>query len=91
MDIIRYKTKGTCSEYIEIQLEDNIIKDVYFHGGCNGNLKGISSLVRGMNINDVISKLNGLKCGSKQTSCPDQLSLALIEYIKNNSKIKSGI
>ncbi|MDY3268689.1 MAG: TIGR03905 family TSCPD domain-containing protein [Phocaeicola sp.] len=74
---INYRTSGTCSSMIEIEVEDNKITDVKFTGGCNGNLKGISSLVKGMNVEDVISKLEGITCGNKITSCPDQLAKAL--------------
>lgn len=76
--IYKYKTKGTCSQLIEIETnDDKTIKDVRFLGGCNGNLQGISKLVRGQKIDDVISKLEGIKCGFRQTSCPDQLAQAL--------------
>lgn len=74
---INYRTNGTCSSMIEIEVEDNKITDVKFTGGCNGNLKGISSLVKGMNVEDLISKLEGITCGYKITSCPDQLAKAL--------------
>lgn len=77
-----YKTKGTCSKEIIIELEDNIIKDVKFSGGCNGNLKGISSIVRGMNIDYVIERFKGITCSNRPTSCPDQLSKALEEAKK---------
>lgn len=73
----RYRTKGTCSGQIDLELENGIIKDVVFYGGCNGNLKGISMLVKDKPAEDVIASLKGLKCGFKQTSCPDQLALAL--------------
>ncbi len=73
----RYRTKGTCSGQIDLELQDGIIKDVVFYGGCNGNLKGISMLVKGKPATEVIDSLKGLKCGFKQTSCPDQLALAL--------------
>ncbi len=73
----KYGTKGTCSGQIDLELEDGIIKDVVFYGGCNGNLKGISMLVKGKPATEVIDSLKGLKCGFKQTSCPDQLALAL--------------
>ena len=69
-----YRTKGTCSQRIIFDVEDNILKNVQFIGGCNGNLKGISSLVDGMNIDDVITKIEGIQCGFKSTSCPDQLA-----------------
>lgn len=77
MERYRYKTAGTCSREIEIVIEDGIIKDVIFQGGCHGNLQGLSALVKGMNAEEVISRLEGIKCGTKQTSCPDQLSQAL--------------
>lgn len=75
-----YKTSGVCSRSIDIEVEDNIVKDVSFVGGCNGNLKGIGALVRGMNIDDVIDKLESIKCGFKNTSCPAQLANALKDY-----------
>ncbi len=77
-----FRTQGTCAKRILVVLEDDIIKEVGFEGGCNGNLQGISSLVRGMNINDVIAKLKGIRCGAKPTSCPDQLALCLIEHLE---------
>lgn len=72
-----YKTKGTCSQHILFEIEDNKLKNVQFIGGCNGNLKGISSLVDGMSVDEVIARLEGIHCGMKQTSCPDQLAQAL--------------
>lgn len=72
-----YKTKGTCSTAIDIDVQDGIIKSVSFTGGCNGNLKGVSKLVEGMKCEDAIAKLRGIKCGYKDTSCPDQLSYAI--------------
>lgn len=72
-----YKTKGTCSSEIHIEVEEGIIKDVSFVGGCNGNLKGVCTLVKGMKAEDVIAKLEGIRCGMKPTSCPDQLAKAL--------------
>jgi uncharacterized protein (TIGR03905 family) len=77
-----FKTKGTCAQMISFDVEDNKLSNVQFYGGCNGNLKGIGSLVEGMNIDDVISRLEGIKCGMKQTSCPDQLAAAL-KAVKN--------
>lgn len=74
-----YRTKGTCSQRIIFEIEDNILKNVQFIGGCNGNLKGISSLVEGMNVDEVIAKIEGISCGFKSTSCPDQLARALKE------------
>jgi len=72
-----YKTKGTCSTLIEFDVEDGIVRNVSFTGGCNGNLKGISRLVDGMPVDNIIEQLEGVKCGNKKTSCPDQLALAL--------------
>ena len=77
-----YKTQGVCSTEIHLDIQDNIIKDVQFIRGCQGNLMGISALVKNMNINDVIAKLKGIECGKKSSSCPDQLSKALEEYLK---------
>ena len=76
-----YKTKMTCSKQIDFEIEDNKIKDVSFIGGCSGNLQGISALVKGMKINEAISKLEGIDCRGRGTSCPDQLAQALKEYI----------
>ena len=76
-----YKTKGTCSKEIHINVEDDIIKDIEIIGGCNGNAKGIASLVKGMNIYDVISNTEGIDCGGRGTSCPDQLAKALKSII----------
>ena len=72
-----YKTKGTCSHMISFEIEDNRVSNVQFFGGCNGNLKGIGALVEGMDIDDVITRVEGIKCGMKTTSCPDQLAQAL--------------
>ena len=72
-----YKTKGTCSQMISFNVEDGKVHDVKFYGGCNGNLKGISALVEGMDIDEVIARVEGIKCGMKATSCPDQLAQAL--------------
>ena len=74
-----YKTKGTCSQMIYSDLEVGKVKNVQFLGGCNGNLKGIGQLVEGMNVDDVIARLEGTTCGMKRTSCPDQLAKALKE------------
>ena len=80
---MQYKTSGTCSTMIDLEVDGDIIKSVAFTGGCNGNLKGICSLVRGMKVDDEIEKLQGIKCGFKNTSCQDQLAKALIQ-IKNS-------
>ena len=76
-----YKTHGVCSSMIHVELDGDKIKDVDFVGGCNGNLQGISSLVKGMKVEDAIERLSGITCGSKATSCPDQLAKALREAI----------
>lgn len=72
-----YKTQGTCSSLIEVEVENGIVTDIHFTGGCNGNLQGISSLVKGMAVDEVIARLEGIRCGSRPTSCPDQLCKAL--------------
>ena len=77
-----YKTRGVCSQMISFEIEDNKLSNVQFFGGCNGNLKGIGSLVEGMDIDDVITRLEGIKCGMKQTSCPEQLAAGL-KAVKN--------
>ncbi|MEG2150999.1 MAG: TIGR03905 family TSCPD domain-containing protein, partial [Bacteroidaceae bacterium] len=74
-----YKTSGTCSTHIELEVENDILKNVKFWGGCNGNLQGISRLVQGLPVEEVISKLEGISCGGRPTSCPDQLCKALRE------------
>ena len=74
-----YRTKGVCSQMISFDVDDNKVTNVQFFGGCNGNLKGIGALVEGMDIDDVIARIEGVKCGMKQTSCPDQLAQALKE------------
>lgn len=78
---MRYKTNGVCSSTIDIELKDGVIESVSFTGGCNGNLKGICSLVTGMKAEDAISRLKGIRCGTKGTSCPDQLAQALESMI----------
>lgn len=75
-----YNTRGTCSAQIIFDIENDIVKNVKFLGGCNGNLKGISKLVEGMSVESVISKLEGITCGFKPTSCPDQLATALKQF-----------
>ena len=77
-----YQTKGTCSKQITFDLNDGVVSNVSYLGGCNGNLQGISQLVRGQHIDDVMKRLNGIRCGAKGTSCPDQLCRAL-EQLKD--------
>ena len=74
-----FKTKGTCAQRIFFDVEDGKVKNVQFVGGCNGNLKGIAALVEGMDVADVIARVEGIRCGMKSTSCPDQLAQALKE------------
>ncbi len=80
-----YKTKGTCSRSIEIEIEDGIVKNVIFNGGCNGNTQGIASLVKGMKATDVIKRCKNIDCNSRGTSCPDQLARALEEILSEQN------
>ena len=79
-----YKTSGVCSSVINLEITNNIVENVEFVGGCAGNLFGIGQLVKGMPVDEVIAKLNGIDCKSKGTSCPDQLSKALLAWKKEN-------
>ena len=74
-----YKTKGTCSQMISLDLDGDVVRNVRFMGGCNGNLQGIGKLVEGMTVNEIEEKLTGIRCGMKPTSCPDQLAKAVRE------------
>lgn len=81
-----YYTHGTCSSQIDFEIDDQgILRDVHFTGGCHGNLQGISCLVRGLKAEEVMSKLQGIRCGYKNTSCPDQLATALREALNKNN------
>ena len=82
---LTYYPQGVCSMMIEIELDGDIIKDVVFTGGCNGNLSGISRLITGMRAEDVIEKLEGTRCGVNDTSCPDQLSKALRQALQQTA------
>lgn len=84
-ELIQYKTSGTCSRLIQVEIEEDKIKNIQFLGGCNGNLKGIKNLVTGMPIEEVILKLNGITCGDKTTSCPDQLAKCLLAYAEQKN------
>ena len=77
---IEYITKGTCSRRIYVTLLDGVVEDVRFEGGCAGNTKGVSQLVKGMKATEAIERLSGIRCGFKSTSCPDQLAQALKEH-----------
>lgn len=81
-----YKTRGTCSRQIDFELDNGIVKNVSFFGGCNGNLKGIGALVEGRPAEEVIELLKGMKCGFKPTSCPDQLAQALEKALDGENK-----
>ena len=78
---IEYKTKGTCSRAVIVDIEDGVITDCAFVGGCSGNTQGVASLVIGMKAEDAVAKIKGIKCGMKTTSCPDQLALAIEEAV----------
>lgn len=78
---MKYRPQGVCSSEIDIEIKDGVIDSVRFTGGCNGNLQGISALVKGMTPEEAISRLKGIRCGFKSTSCPDQLARALESMI----------
>ena len=77
---INYRPRGVCSQQMQIEIEDGVVRSFQVLGGCSGNLQGISRLVEGMNVDEAISRLDGIKCGFKPTSCPDQLAQALKQY-----------
>ena len=81
---INYRTSGTCSRSIELEVEDGIVKSVSFIGGCSGNTQGIAKLVEGLKTDEAVKRLSGIKCGFKSTSCPDQLAKAIIEIEKQS-------
>ena len=83
MEIFEYKPKGVCSTKMIFKIENNKVIDLEVINGCSGNLKGIISLIKGQNIDYIISKLKDIKCGMKQTSCPDQIAISLINYTKS--------
>ena len=74
---MRYQTRGTCSRFIDVELDGDTIKSVTFTGGCNGNTQGVAALVQGMNVDEAIARMEGIDCGGRGTSCPDQVSKAL--------------
>ena len=80
---LEYKTQGTCSRAVTVEVEDGVITDCKFSGGCYGNTQGVAALVVGMGIDEAVAKIKGIKCGFKNTSCPDQLALALEEIKKD--------
>lgn len=81
-----FKTQGVCSRRIVLDIEDGKLLSVEFEGGCNGNLKGIGELCKGMDVKEVVARLEGIRCGFKPTSCPDQLAQALKIYIEKSEK-----
>ena len=83
--VYTYTPRGTCSRKMVVDVEGDIIRDVKIEGGCSGNLQGITNLVRGMNVDEAIEKMKGIKCGFKNTSCPDQLAIALEQARKNDT------
>lgn len=86
--IYKHNPRGTCASLIELELENGIIKDVRFTGGCDGNHKGISSLVKGMDAKEAAQRLGGIKCGFRRTSCPDQLSKAIEKVLGEQQQTK---
>ena len=86
-----YKTKGVCSNTIQFEIENNILTNVSYQGGCHGNLQGISALVEGMSVDEVIQRVKGIRCGFKDTSCPDQLAKALEAAKVNIEKAKANV
>lgn len=80
MKTIQYTPRGVCSRHMEIDVEDGVIKAVRVQGGCSGNLQGVSALLQGMRVEDAIARIDGIRCGMKPTSCPDQLARALKSY-----------
>ena len=86
-DLVQFQPKGVCCKMMNLRIKDDIIEDVEFIGGCNGNLKGISILVKGMNINDIVPKLSGIPCGARPTSCPDQLTQGIQAYIEAKKSV----
>ena len=81
-----YKTQGTCSQFIEVEASDGVVTKCQIYGGCDGNTKGLSQLVVGMKIEDVMSKLDGIRCGMKSTSCPDQVCRALEQMLRESAQ-----
>ena len=84
MDRFTYTTRGVCARAIDIAIEDGIISEVRYHGGCSGNTQGVAALVKGLSVTEAIERLSGIRCGFKSTSCPDQLAQALAAYLENN-------
>ena len=86
MEVYNYKPRGVCATNIKLMINQDIVEDIEVVGGCNGNLKGIRNLIKGMKVTDIKDKLLGIKCGGKETSCPDQIALAILEYLGEVTK-----
>ena len=85
-EVIQFQPSGVCCKLMQIQVCDGVVQESLFHGGCNGNLQGVSALIKGMTIDEVIERLSGICCGPKDTSCPDQLAKCLIAYKNEKAK-----
>ncbi len=85
MEHISYIPRGVCSRHIDMEIEDGIIQTVKFSGGCSGNTQGVAALLIGMSVDEAISRLSGIRCGMKSTSCPDQLAEALKKYLEEKT------
>ena len=90
-EVIQYHTQGTCCKVMQIVIEDNKICEVQFLGGCPGNLLGIANLVKNMEIDHIIERFQGIQCGDKPTSCPDQLAKCLLEYKSRKALVQKGL
>jgi uncharacterized protein (TIGR03905 family) len=86
-----YELKDVCPAKVDFVIENNLLKDVHFHGGCPGNLKALAVLVDGMSVKEAIAKLEGIRCGAKNTSCADQLAKALKKALEPNSSVIGGV
>ena len=89
-EVFQYKPQGVCCQLMQISVNDGIVEDVQFMGGCHGNLQGIGKLVKGMPLDEVISRLQGIQCGSKPTSCPDQLTKGIEAYLEAKKALAVG-
>ena len=87
MDHISYTPRGVCSRHIDIEVEDGIIRSVVFNGGCSGNTQGVARLLIGMTVDEAIERLDGIRCGNKASSCPDQVAQALRQHLLNKQSV----
>jgi len=88
-DVVTYEPQGVCSKLMKIKIKDDVVEDAEITGGCPGNLMGLKILIKGMKVGDIISKLKGIPCGGRGTSCPDQLSKALAGYLSEKQAVKA--